>query len=85
MDTLSRAVEIPVVAASSSINDLSGEVYFDVPADKAYTFKGFNFYTIDINNTSSPRLDAIIEQWIHFGSNQSSLSSFIFEPSRSSS
>ena len=62
MNTLARAAEIPVVAASSSINDLSGEVYFDVPADKAYTFKGFNFYTIDINNTSSARLDAIIKQ-----------------------
>ncbi|HOO73534.1 MAG TPA: hypothetical protein PK926_17375 [Spirochaetota bacterium] len=62
MNTLARATEIPVAVASSGNNDIKGEVYFDVPADKAYTFKGFNFYTIDIKNTPPARLDAIIKQ-----------------------
>lgn len=38
------------------------EDYFDVPSDRAYVFKGFQFYTIDLKNTPGPRLEAILKE-----------------------
>jgi len=47
----------------SSIDDaLREKLYFDIPENKAYDFRGFKFYTIDVKNTPAPRLEAVIKK-----------------------